>query len=214
MKTRDLVLWGVLALPLNSMHDWHELKFNGSTKSTVTADAVGLTVHVASSSSPIVLALEKPTLVESIEVAGQANALPKLPSDREEGSPGADDYALRVGLVYQGENSLSWWQLLFAPTWVKEMLKLHSDQKFEKVLFLALSQQFDPGRHRKHPKFMYVEEEVAQKVTGPGPFSFQTKLSETSPVFAVWIHADGDDTKSTFDTTIKSIKLNTKDAPN
>src|SRR5437868_6947585 len=83
-KASEVFLLGVLALPLNSMQDWHELKFDGSTKSVVSADASGLTVHVASSSSPIVFALERPVIVSTVQASGSISGLPSLPTGTEE----------------------------------------------------------------------------------------------------------------------------------
>jgi hypothetical protein len=57
----------------------------------------------------------------------------------------------------------------------------------------------------------FVEEEIARTMNTPGPFSIRHDFSDSPPVFGIWIQPDGDDTQSSYEVTLRSLRLGTED---
>lgn len=207
-------LLAVIAVPLTTGTGWREARYKHIPPNRVSYSEAGLKIEVRESSSPLFYTLPAVTRITGVSFEGAVTGLPALPAGAEEGGPRADDYAFRLGLVLEGEHGVGWLEKLFAPEWLRQLVDLAPDDaKFEKVAFLTLSQQKAPGTKRLHPKTKYVEEEVAARLEAPGPFAVDHALPEMPRAFGLWLHADGDDTHSSFDVTLKSLRLATDGEP-
>lgn len=197
-----------MVIPLTAPDAWLSVPYSGIKPNELAFTPHGLTIRVDSSSSPLFHLLGGRMRVAGLTAEGTLSGLPKIPEGAEEGVGKYDDFALRIGLVVEGSHTLSFFEKLFAPGWIKRLAELAPEgHGFDHVELLALSQQKEPGTRRVHPMTKYIQEEVAAKVTAPGPFKIDHDYKEPLDAFALWVHADGDDTHSAFEVTLKSVCL-------
>lgn len=208
-----MLLLASLLVPLESSTRWYHLEYMGKPSNTVVFDAGALKVHVKKSASPLFYRLDGPLPVKAVSVSGHVSALPALPEDREEGWGAIDDFALRLGIISEGDRRFSWLERIFLPRWLNKLADLAGDSGLGSIRFLTLAQRAPEGALRRHPKFEFLEEEVARRMTVPGDFSFSRPLPEVRMVRALWIQADGDDSRSSFTTRLDRIELSTEPAP-
>jgi len=206
------LLLATITVPLGSPDGWHHLSFGGLTPNTVHYGAEGIRIEVRRSSSPLFRPFPSTLAVRRLSASGRATGVPSL-SDGAEGDGRNDDYTLRVGLAVEGRDSLGFFQRLFAPSWLKRLIELAPDPRIDRVSFLCLAQRREPGSRRRHPRSRYVEEDVAARVTGPGPFAIDHRFEPALRSLGLWVHADGDDTRSEFDVAIQSIGIETDETP-
>lgn len=204
-----LALLAVVALPLSGDR-WHALQYAGKTPNEITFSEQELRISVKGSASPLFYRFEDRLNLRSVSVKGNLSALPQLPAEKNEGEKGADDLALRFGIVLEGDKKIGWLERLFAPAWLKQLTAVLVDQPFGGVHFLTLSQTQAVGTTRHHPTSPYLEEEVVKKVERPGPFSFEHIFAKAPRTIGLWLQSDGDDTHSSFDLSLHSIILTTK----
>ncbi len=210
VKRARNVLFSALFIPLSSPTGWVTEHYSGIKRNEVRYSDSGLTVLVDSSSSPLFYPLDGTKKVGSVAVVGSAAALPRLDKGKVEGDPGNDDYVLRVGLVRPGGYRPSWVERLFAPPWILHLLAFAKDgQGLDKVTFLNVTQTKEPET-TPQAKGRWIEDRTVKRLSTPGDLSFSVSLDPPLEVIALWLHADGDDTKSRFDVTLKSVKLTTE----
>lgn len=164
-------------------------------------------LEVRSSASPLFRAVEPAWDVSQIVFSGNVSALPVLPPESEEGIDEGDDFPLRLGLVTEGTRTIGWLERLWAPKWLKELTDLAPNRGIGKIVFLTLAQKRPLGSRRVHPKNDHIEEFVVGEMKAPGTFTVKHHLQENLRAVAVWVQADGDDTKSSFDLDLEKIEL-------
>jgi len=209
MKCRcvSLAFLGLLVLPLQKEQGWTDLKFSQSPKNQISFSPSGLQLSVNHSSSPLFYRLEEVLAIKEVRMKFDLLGLPQLSKDRKEGDDSNDDFPLRLGLVLTGDTQLNWFQRLFAPLWLKELSEKSEPHQLKKVLFLTIAQTLPVGTKRFHPKSELLEEEVVLQVNQPGSFDVTWKSDKPVETYALWIQADGDDTRSSFNTLVKEITL-------
>lgn len=199
----------VIAIPLSGGDNWHALPFGKQAANEITYSEKELRIAVKGTSSPLFYHFDTPLTLRSLFVEGGTTGVPKLPPDKTEGEKGADDFALRFGVVLEGEKKLGWLEKIFAPAWLKQLTEILPDRPFGGVEFLTLSQTQAPGTRRTHPMSRYLNEEVVKKISSGGEFSFEKIFSEPVSSLGLWIQSDGDETGSSFDVSLHSILLTT-----
>ncbi len=204
-----LALFTVLTLPLSGDR-WQALPYGDKTANEITFSDKELRISVKSSASPLFYRFRERLGLRSVAVKGILSALPQLPADIKEGEKGADDLALRFGIVLGGDKKIGWFERLFAPAWLKQLSEVMAGQSFGGVHFLTLSQTQTVGTTRQHPTSHYLEEEVVKKVERAGPFSFEHIFAKAPQTLGLWLQSDGDDTHSSFDLSLHSIVLTTE----
>jgi hypothetical protein len=209
MGSRGHLLLAVLAVPLGGGDHWHMLRYGDTPANEISFSEKELRISVKSSASPLFYRFDEPLTLRSLAAEGEASALPQLPPTKEEGSPGADDFTLRLGVVMEGEEKLGWLQRLFAPGWLKRLTEILPDRAFGGVRFLTLSQKLPVGTARRHPKSKHLQEEVARQLASAGPFSFEKTFDPDIRSLGLWVQADGDDTDSSFEVRLRSITVTT-----
>lgn len=209
MKPPKALFVSVVLLPLGTSSAWRHEKYSAYPQNEVTFSETGLVLRVDESSSPLFHKLEKNQVISGVRVRAQATGLPKLSPEAQDGQPGSDDYVLRLGLVQPGDYRPSWVQRLFAPKWLLNLIEVAgSDSGFSKVRFLDVTQKVGV---QKEPvsKGQWIDTQSVRQVSAPGDVSFEVKLAPAVLTSAVWLHADGDDTKSRFVVTVSKIELTT-----
>lgn len=212
LNARALATKAVLAamvIPLGESANWHHLQFSDIRQNQVEFGRGQLSIQVDQSSSPLFYPFHRNRQVKRMKVGGTIGGFPKLPTGATEGEGKADDFALRVGLVLSGNKRLGWLERIFAPGWIKKLEDAVPEGAFYRVWFLSIAQQLPKGFKRTHPQNEVLLEEVGLNLDKPGPFALDHRLSPAPVALGIWIHADGDDTKSAFTTTVAELTLET-----
>jgi len=211
-KISNVLLSAAIAIPLNTSNQWQVLKYSDLPSHKVEFTDSGLSVNVKSSASPLVYPLESMTAVSKISVSGTVEK--KIIFKGLQGSKNNDDFALRVGLVVKGKQTLSFAKKLVAPSWVKSLFALAPKGTGVDHIYFLNAAQDDKiiGKKRNHPLSKLIKEDNKWKLkfdkNGVAKFNFSTELPSSKKTLAVWISIDGDDTKSNFKTKITNLKLN------
>ena len=164
-----------------------------------------LTAKVVESSSILVIPFDSIELINQVSFAWKASG--KLPStdlaklNEKEG----DDAVLRVGLLVHGEPPMF---SFTAPAWLKKVskvLKYPSD----KLLYLVAGLE-KQGAKWYSPYSDTIEQIAINAVPADDKQWKMSMHSFKEPLKAVgvWIIADGDNSKVTFQTELKNLKLN------
>ncbi len=149
--------------------------------------------------------MKSPLSVNHVHAEGFLTGVPNLTPLGQE----YDDYALRLGLVTEGEKRLNWFTRLFAANWIKQLNSLSPDRGLGKVIFLVLSQKREIGDRTSIGSGDKMEEIIAGNVSGTGPFQIDWDISEAPVVSALWVQPDGDNSKSSFTMTLNRISFST-----
>jgi len=200
----------ILRVPLNDQSRWHELRYGKIPPHTLRFSESGLDIFVRRSAMPLLCPLPQAVRVHSIHVKGRIIGSLEVAPEKQ-GKKGYDDYSLRVGLVEPGAATLTARERRAAADWVKSLFDLApAGRGIAKVHFLNLGvDRLEIGRSRQHPMSKLLEEEVVAAPKLDGSFEFVRKFNPPLEVCAIWISADGDDTKSSFRTVINQIELET-----
>jgi len=196
-----------LVLPLATPADWEILTFRGIPPNRVRFDDRGMTIDVDRSAGPVVLALAGPTRIREVRVAGRLTGTVRTTPELQ-GAKGADDFALRVGLVEAGQRRPGVLERRFAPEWVRRLFALAPPGRgVGHVRFFNLGLDGSQiGWSRTHPRSDLLFEEVIAAPGDDGRFDFTARTSG-APVLALWLSADGDDTGSSFTVRIERLDL-------
>lgn len=202
-------LWGVLAIPLNSLNsDWKVSSYAKIKPNQISFSEDKLNIEVNQSSSPLFYKLANPVQVEGFSVEGSLTGLPEI-NRLKEGQKENDDFSFRLGFIETNQEPPNWTERLFMADWVTELLKQFPNQGLKKVRFFTFSQIKNPGSFRVHPDNDLIEETVCLKKEQPGKFNLDYTLPKTIPAAAIWVQPDGDDSKSHFNLSINKLEIKT-----
>lgn len=209
MREKDLrtfLVLAVFAVPLQSLQDWTVLSFHKIPANQVKIDQNSLIVKVVQSASPIVYKLPEIKTVSSfsadLTIVGQMN-------EESKNHQFPEDSYLRFGLVAKGENKLNWFQRKIAARWVLDLFELAPrGVGLDKIYFFNVGTKPEQvGKIRQHPQSDLIVEEIITSAQQPGDFKIQHTLARPLDVVALWISIDGDQSNSTYTSTLKNIKL-------
>lgn len=203
-------------IPLQPSSHWKSYDYSKQKSNTVIWEQKQLKISVDQSSSPLVYSLPEPiSLTEVLIKADYHGSFQKIPTNKTQGKRGADDFVLRFGLIFKGQNRLNWLQRQMAPDWLLAMEKqLPKNLGIKKVLFISTCQQQKlVGQKHSHFFNSLLEQECVTKLDKPGEFQLQKKFPSAQEIIGFWIASDGDDLKSKFELTIKSIEVNYNKKP-
>lgn len=197
-----------LRVPLNDERRWVALKCDKRLPHTLRFTESGLEVSVRRSAMPLIYRLPEAVRVRTVHVKGRLNGSIEVAAEKQ-GKKGYDDYSLRVGLVEPGVRTLTARERRAAADWVKALFDLApAGGGITKVHFLNLGlSSSEIGRTREHPMSKLLQETVVAAPRPDGSFEFVQVFNPPTDVCAVWISADGDDTKSSFHTIIHQLDI-------
>lgn len=195
-----------LCVPLNEKRRWRALQYDNRSPHTLRFSESGLEVFVRRSAMPLFYPMPQAVRVHSIHVRGRIIGRIEVTPEKQ-GKKGYDDYSLRVGLVEPGTTTLTARERQAATGWVNALFDLApAGRGITKVHFLNLGvDRSEIGRTRQHPMSKLLEEEVVAAPQSDGSFDFVRVFNPSAEVCAIWISADGDDTKSSFQTIINQL---------
>lgn len=199
--------FSVLAIPLKDISQWKHLKFGDKKQNKIALVENGLEIQVKESSSPLVYELPKTVQLESFVASAKTDkplqSAGNTPMDWEK----ADDAALRIGVVTQGDRKFSWFKRLFIPSWLTTILEMNNNEGFGEILFFMAAQAPVQDKAMRHPEYEFVSQQVVTQLKKPGPFLIKHSWEQSIPIFGIWVQSDGDDTKSSFITTLEKLEL-------
>jgi hypothetical protein len=200
-----------LAIPLGNADQWKVLEFRKIKPNVVQFNSHGMRIEVDGSGGPIVHKLAAPVRVRSLSATGRYS--PKLKLPVRQGDKKADDFAVRIGLVVEGDKRLSWVKAKIAPKWVNALYQLApKDMGIDRIEFINLVEDKTLlGQHRTHPKSDLLVERFVAVAADDGTFTLNYEWKQPLDVLAVWISSDGDDSGSKFTVDIQEISLTTAD---
>jgi len=211
-KGKNLLLFmAAFTIPLNT-NNWEMLEFSSLKANKFEASIEKLTIKVNQSSSPLIQKFKTPIKFTRVVAKGSIqNGSINLKKDQKQGvfnkESVTDDYALRLGLVLEGDNQKPKFLPTFMlPGWIKRMFSLAPKGKgIDKIYFLKIAHnESHVGDKRQHPLHKYLyEEAVTQAVAGD--FVIEKTFKNPKTVYGLWLSANGEGTKSQFDTVINSI---------
>jgi hypothetical protein len=204
---------GTFEVPLDRTNGWLFLKYSKIPSNAVHTTPAGLKIGVTNSAAPAVFPLTNILRITELRAKGRLSGSLKIPAGRQ-GEKAFDDYALRVGVVEPGTRTLNWREKLLAADWVKRLFALAPPGTgISKVHFFNVgADAAQLGITRPHPKSNLMEETVLVVPDAQGNFAFTNHFTHPLPVLAVWISADGDNSKSSFAVLLEKIELSVEDS--
>ncbi len=200
-------LLAAIAIPMDKKDAWTELSFKKIPSNKVDYSPSGIKVSVNNSASPLVYKLDRFYKITGFEVDLKVDGdLKNEPS----GKTIEEDSLFRLGLVVEGKQTLTGVKKLFAPDWIKKLFSLAPEGAgLDKIYFFNVGRSPDGlGVKRNHPKTdLMVEEIIAVKKKTETALKIKYQLASPLNVPALWISIDGDDSKSSYVTTIEKITL-------
>ncbi len=201
-----------VSIPLDQADGWQVLEYSGIPSHEIDFTPDGMIIAVRQSASPVIFPIE-PQIVTTLKVSAEIAGVFRLKPYRQ-GDKGNDDFLLRVGLVYEGDQTLNFIQRSFAAKWIKVLFDLAPrGTGVERIQFYnAYSDPLLTDTARVHPLselmsehfITYVPEAVADELR---TIQFEVQPETDRRVLALWISSDGDDTKSSFRVKIHEIEL-------
>ena len=185
---------------------WTLLSYNNLASHQVSYVS-GMKISVDGSAGPLVHKFLVPVPVKSLSVTALLSR--NIQTSLQLGSSGADDFPLRIGFIVAGKKRLNFMQRMGAADWVKKLYAVAPEGAgIEKIVFLNFTAKGQKASFtkRNHPKSDLMEELVVGEFK-QGRLDQKIKVDIKNDVLGLWISVDGDDTKSTFETTIQKIIL-------
>jgi len=196
-------------MQLDNQH-WQALEYRSIPANRVTQLEQGLKIQVDASASPLIYVFDEAKTINEVSVMGMIGQLPVIPPGLVQGEKGADDFPFRLGLVLEGDKTLSLAQELFAAQWVKILFNLAPEASgIDHIMFLnlansGLASSFAAKREHPDGNGLYTEL-IVERVFAEQNFNINYALPMPERVIALWISADGDDTGSKYALTVNSI---------
>ena len=214
LKRKNMFLFmAAFSVPLNT-ENWEMLTFSRLKANTFKANSQRLTIHVNQSSSPLIQKFKSPVTFTRVVAKGEIkNGSINLKENQEQGlfnkKSITDDYVLRLGLVLEGDNRKPRFLPTFMlPGWIKRLFSLAPKNRgIDKIYFLKVVHNASHlGDKRTHPLHEYLyEKAITQAKTGA--FTIDKTFESPRSTYGLWLSANGEGTKSKFDTIINSIEF-------
>jgi hypothetical protein len=202
MKTSQLL--AALLIPLGQAKDWQAVQFRNISANVNTFSESGLKIEVNSSASPLVLKLTNPFTTKKIRAKFKIEGALKNPTAKF-----PEDAFLRLGLVIPGLRRLNKMERLFAAGWILKLFELVPPEgglshiEFFDVVESSLKSFVN--RSRVVPGSKDLMRETVSATSDQN--SLVVELKDPTSVAAIWLGADGDNTKSKFFTELKELCL-------
>lgn len=208
IKRLSLTYFSVVVIPFNR-GEWKSLEYSKIRPNTVefsSGENSLLKVKVDNSASPLVYKLNKSLLVKSLSFKGKIIGKLNL-QHKNQGEVGADDFAVKVGVVVEGKKTLNFVQKMISPRWIKELYSLGGGNiGIDHIEFFNISNTKLNWQQRTHPLSNLIIENITG-VKDSGDFDISYNFDKPLNVIAVWVSSDGDDTKSKYEIEFNEIKL-------
>lgn len=188
---------------------WKLLTYSSIPANSVTFDSDVMNLGVNNSASPVIYPLPQGLNIKGISFELFVDG--KISLDKiQQGKKGADDFRFRIGLVYEGKETLNFFQRAIAPKWITEMHALAGEgQGVDKIIFFNTYQDSSiAGQSRIHPLSDLLIENFTILINSEN--SWQSVTVNEIPdgkVLGLWLSSDGDDTNSSYNVKLRKLSL-------
>lgn len=190
-------------IPLQAKAFEH-IKFSRIKSNHHTYHDRGLQIDVDQSASFLMQPFDHIRPVKRVSFEWRSDGLPKIKNAQNEGQKSGDDAVFKLGLLLETEGSIS---NPFIPKWMKRVEKLLNFPS-EEMVYLVADARHATGEQWANP----YNDRVTMISIGSIEIKQDWKLASYEfevpvDVVAIWLMADGDNTRSHFTVHIKNIKI-------
>lgn len=160
-----------------------------------------LTITVNSSAGAQIYLLPEPQKIKKIIVKGRlTSGSIILPNEEKQGDKGKDDFVFRLGVITKGLKRLNWIERQIAPAWMTMLQEAApKDIGLKHINFHAVANKGQTiGKDNFAFLSSYFLEDISTTLNDKNEFELILTPPESDEIFAFWLGADGDDTKSNF----------------
>jgi hypothetical protein len=188
--------------------NWELLSYSKIPANTVTFNNGEMNIAVNSSASPIIYPLKSFKKYNKMRIRAQVTGTIKFEKGKQ-GKKGSDDFRLRVGLVYQGKETLGFFKRKFAAAWIIKLFELApKDAGVSRIEFYNTFLDDNlKGTKRDHPLSDILKENFSLVVNDKGEINQVIDVPTDSNILALWISCDGDDLSAKYTVKLKEISL-------
>jgi hypothetical protein len=194
-------------IDLTQKQKWQLLTYRKITPNEVDFSKQGMRIAVNKSASPLIYPLPQPTnanqLTFQLSIEGKLSL-----GQQAQGEKGADDFLFRLGLVHEGKQKLSGLKKMLAADWIKTLFSLAPDTGVNRIDFYTIHS--DPAlknKNRTHPLSDLLHEYYVAPTQDSGKYNITVPIQNKSPILAIWLSSDGDDTASDYKVMVNKIEL-------
>ncbi|MRI32904.1 hypothetical protein EOPP23_07890 [Endozoicomonas sp. OPT23] len=197
-----------LQKPLSNPDRWLLLEYSSLEPNKVEFSDNRMLIEVDNSASPIIYPFDSPQSLEAISLKLKLDGQLMLEKPLQ-GSKGNDDFVFRLGVVYEGEQTLNFFQKAIAAKWVKQLFALApKGTGVDHISFFNVySDDRLAGKDRTHPASDLMKETFQDTLAEGKAVSFQWHPDPEKKVLGLWISSDGDDTDSNYSVEISDLQL-------
>lgn len=183
---------------------FEHIRFKRITPSQYSFREDVMTINVDKSASFLMQAFDEVKPISSVSIEWQTEGRLLLDDSDQEKTRHGDDAVFKIGLLLKGEEHF---ENPIAPKWIKQVRSLLSEPSDEMIYLVVDS---------KHPEATSWVNPYNSKVTmismhddtnGEGWNRSYYQFEEPVEVVAIWLMADGDNTKSVFRSRVRNITL-------
>ena len=184
---------------------WQEITFSGIAPNIYKREHDALRASVKKSHSFLVYAFDQPKSAFGFSFLWRRSGTLAVKDRAQESTKAGDDAWFRIGLIVSGKAPLI---PFFAPSWLKilgKKLTLDADR----LIYYILDARHPPGSQWDNPYHSSIKNHALASgdATKDGWTSAQASWDKELKLAGLWFSADGDDTGSTFDVSIKDFVL-------
>ena len=188
--------------------DFEHIRFSSKNPSQYRYQENKLLIEVENSASFLMQAFDEVKHVNKVAFEWRSQGAPAIIDAAHEARRDGDDAVFKLGLLLSSDSSPD---DIFLPSWmrrVKELLHFDSEQ----MMFLVAGAKHPAGQHWQGPynsrmTMISMISVTDQQGWNKAVYEFEQPVE----VVAMWLMADGDDTRSTFTTEIKNIVIGESD---
>lgn len=188
--------------------DFEVLSFSSIEPNQYTFTDEALKISVDGSASPLIYPIDAPQKFQKLQFTAKKTGALNLKTSRQ-GSAENDDFSLKIGLVFDGDKTLNFFQRAVAASWITTLHDLAPvGTGISKIHFYSIYQDESlANTSRQHPLSDLLYEEYVGRPDEAGNIKVAIDIEEDKKVLAVWISADGDDTQSKYQVELTSLSL-------
>ena len=166
-----------------------------------------LEIKVDSSASPLIYPLKSSKNYSKMIFSARFDD--KVKVSGPQGDKGHDDFSLRVGVVYEGDRTLNFFQRAVAAKWITTLFELAPEGTGVSQInfFNTYVDKRLASKSRVHPLSDLLVENFVGDLSTSNEVSVSVDLDRSKKILALWISSDGDDTQSKYIVEINQISL-------
>lgn len=196
---KKLTLFSFILIPVERPEFFLDLQYKDLPKNKVTINKE-VRIEVQNSASPLFVKIPEIQAWTSIEVSGNIKVKKTLKEEKK-------DAYFQLGIIYEGDTTLGFFSLIFAPEWIKTLLNLAPNgYGLDSIDFHAFygKENFKGGPEKiSGVKFNTIP---VTRLKKDGSFTAIIKPREKK-ILALWLRSDADDERGEFVVNISKLAV-------